>query len=117
MTGEQLTGPERVGMVVINALVLVALPLTGLLNVFGGSMSGMVEYMADGSAGYALAQSGVPEAAEITGMPIVGPNTRAWLLLVAFIVLGILAVYRLFILSNGSSPSTFSGGTDAPSQD
>ncbi|MFW6383990.1 MAG: hypothetical protein ACOCZC_01165 [Halodesulfurarchaeum sp.] len=117
MTDEHLTGPERVGMIVINALVLVALPLTGLLSIFGGSMSGMVEYVEDGEAGYALAQSGVPDAAEITATPIVGINTRAWLLLVAIVVLGLLAVYRLSVLANGSSPTRVSGGSEAPSRD
>ncbi|MFW6458712.1 MAG: hypothetical protein ACOCY6_04785 [Halodesulfurarchaeum sp.] len=102
MTEETLTGPERAGTIVINALVLIALPLTGLLSIFSGSMSGMVEYTADGETGYALAQSAVPEAADITAIPLIGINTRAWLLLLALVLLGGLAVYRLSTFSTRS---------------
>lgn len=95
MTEAQPTPVERIGMIVIGALIAVAMPIIGIINTLGGSMSAMIAYAEGDSSGYALTQSGVPEAAEITASPIVGPNTRAVLILVALLILGILAVYRL----------------------
>jgi hypothetical protein len=104
MTHEKITTVERVGMVIFGGLVVLAMPILGLLNTFAGSMSGMVEYMDGESAGYALAQSGVPEAAEITATPIVGPNIRATLLAIGLIVFGLMVVYRLISVS-GTDPN------------
>jgi len=90
-------------MIVFGALIVIAMPIIGLINTFAGSMSGMFEYVEGEESGYALSQAGVPEAAEITAQPIVGPNVRAILIAVALIVLGLLAVYRLSVVSGQSS--------------
>lgn len=95
MTQEHLTAVERTGMIVIGALLVIAMPIIGTLNTIGGSMSAMIAYTEGDSSGYALTQAAVPEAAEITATPLVGPNTRAWLILVALLVLGAVAIYRL----------------------
>ncbi len=99
-------------MIVIGALVVIALPIIGTLNTVGGSMSAMIAYAEGESSGYALTQAAVPEAAEITASPLVGPNTRAILIAVAILVLGAVAVYRLISLS-GAEPSP----TAAPADD
>ena len=91
-------------MAIFGGLVVLAMPIIGLLNTVGGSMSGMFEYMAEGEAGYALAQSAIPEAAEITATPIVGPNIRATMLAIALIVFAIMVVYRMVSIS-GTDPN------------
>lgn len=95
MTKENLTAVERLGMIVMGALVVIALPIMGILNTIGGSMSAMIAYTEGDSSGYALTQAGVPEAAEITATPLVSPTFRAWMLLLFILVLGGIAVYRL----------------------
>jgi asparagine N-glycosylation enzyme membrane subunit Stt3 len=103
MTHDTITAVERAGMVVFATIVILALPIIGLLNTVGGSMSGMVEYMEGDAAGYALAQSAVPEAAEITATPVVGPNTRAALLAFGLVLFALLALYR-FVSISGTEP-------------
>lgn len=95
MTQEHITAVERTGMIVIGALLVIALPIMGILNTIGGSMSAMIAYAEGDSSGYALTEAAVPEAAEITASPLVGPNFRAWLILLAILVLGGVAIYRL----------------------
>ncbi|MFB6085182.1 MAG: hypothetical protein ABEJ84_00010 [Halodesulfurarchaeum sp.] len=95
MTQEHLTAVERTGMIVIGGLFVIALPIMGILNVIGGSMSAMIAYTKGDTSGHALTQAAVPEGAKITAAPLVGPNTRAWLILLALLVLGAVAVYRL----------------------
>ncbi|MFW5900494.1 MAG: hypothetical protein ACOCTH_01800 [Halodesulfurarchaeum sp.] len=104
MTHETITAVERAGMVLFAGLIVLAMPIIGLLNTVGGSMSGMVEYMEDGESGYALAQSAVPEAAEITATPIVGPNVRATMLAIALNVFALMVVYRMVSVS-GTDPN------------
>lgn len=112
MTQEHITAVERTGMIIIAALLVIAMPIIGILNTIGGSMSAMVAYTEGESSGYALAESAAPEAAEITASPMVGPNTRAVVIAAALIVLGALAIYRYVSLS-GVEPSA----TAAPADD
>ena len=102
MTADNTTPIERIGMVVFGALVVIAMPVLGLINTLGGSMSGMFEYVNGEESGYALSQAGVPEAADLTAAPIIAPNSRAILLAVALLVLGLLAVYRLRAVSGAA---------------
>ena len=110
MTTEHLTAFERAAMIVFAGLLILAMPVIGVLNTIAGSMSGMIEYGEGDSAGYALAQSGVPEGVDVTAMPIIEPNLRATILAVALIVLALMVVYRFISISGGSTASAAPAG-------
>ena len=102
---DEITSVERVGMLLIGALVVIAMPVLGLLVTLTGSMSPMVSYSTAESSGYALTTGAIPDGAAVTAAPIVEPNLRAAMLAVAVVILGFLAIYRLLAVSGSKASS------------
>ncbi|AKH98111.1 hypothetical protein [Halanaeroarchaeum sulfurireducens] len=108
---EHISPVERVGMLLIGALVVIAMPVLGLLVTVTGSMSAMVSYTTGDGAGHALTTGAIPDGATVTAAPVVEPNLRAIILSVALVLLGFLAIYRLLSVS-GSKPVVSSQTVD-----
>ena len=102
MTEENISTVDKAVMLASGALVLIAMPIVGLIVTFGGSMSPMLTWVQGESSGHALSAAGVPEGAQIVASPLIGPNLRAALLVLALTLMGILAVYKL--LQVGGQP-------------
>ncbi len=112
MTTEPITAVEKAVMLVFGALIVLAMPVLGLIVTVTGSMSPMIAWAQGESSGYALSAAGVPEGAEIVASPIIGPNARAMLIAVALVLLGLLAVYKLFQPSGEATETTFTETTE-----
>ena len=111
MTTEPIDTVEKAVMLVVGALVVIAMPVLGLLVTVTGSMSPMLTYTQGDSSGHALAAGGVPDGATIVNTPIIGPNARAMLIAAALVLLGFLAVYKLFAPSAGGAETSYPEST------
>ncbi|MFB6114155.1 MAG: hypothetical protein ABEJ58_08670 [Halodesulfurarchaeum sp.] len=96
MTEENITAVDKAVMIASGALVVLGMPVAGILVTITGSMSPMVTWAKGDSTGHALSAAGIPEGAQVVSSPLILPNTRALLLVIAVLLLGLLALYKLF---------------------
>lgn len=111
MTEDNITTVDRAVMLAGGALVLIAMPILGILVTLSGSMSPMVAWAKGDSSGHALAASGIPDGAHVVSSPFIGPNARAALVVLAVVLFGLLALYKVAQLR--AEPTSTAVGTSS----
>jgi hypothetical protein len=110
----QLDIVDKIAMYVGGGLMVLAIPVMGILTTITGSMAPLYAYKAGEETGHVLAPSLAPEGAEIVSSPLVDPNLRAAMVLLALLVWGGCAVYKLYggKMAASGERSTVAGTAD-----
>lgn len=90
---------DKITMAIGGALLLIAIPIMGIINVVAGSETPLYVYEltqgGETTTGQVIATELAPEGASIIHSPPFDPNMRAILVALALTVFGLFAVYRL----------------------